>query len=173
MAVMERKMPISPNAIANYFLDLAAAEKRKIDPLKLQKLVYYAHGWNLAIHGRPLIDERVDAWPYGPVIPTLYHEFKRYGRDPIEEPALEWNGFEAVPARIPDGDGESRALLQKVWEEYGRYSGIELSNMTHREGTPWHDVWRANGGHVVRGTDILDEDIRRYFVDLVRKKHSS
>lgn len=35
------------------------------------KLVYFAHGWNLAINQAPLIDDTIEAWPC-PVIPALY-----------------------------------------------------------------------------------------------------
>jgi len=44
--------------------------------MKLQKLVYYAHGWHLALNNEPLIDEQVECWQYGPVISSLFHEFK-------------------------------------------------------------------------------------------------
>lgn len=38
-----------------------------ISPMKLQKLVYLLHGWNLAIAEEPAIDSQFLAWPYGPV----------------------------------------------------------------------------------------------------------
>ena len=58
-------------AIANYYIDKANVEDTPLDHLRLQKLVYLAHGWHLAIHGRPLIEESVEAWKYGPVIADL------------------------------------------------------------------------------------------------------
>src|SRR5258708_4237314 len=72
-------------AAANFFLAKGLEDGVSIDPLKLQKLVYFAHGWHLAVTGKPLIDEYVEAWPYGPVIPSLYHRFKSYGADPITD----------------------------------------------------------------------------------------
>ena len=65
-------------AVANCFLDIADAQSRPITPLKIQKLVYIAHGWHLAIYEEPLIVELVEAWKWGPVIPLLYHEFKNF-----------------------------------------------------------------------------------------------
>ena len=67
-------MTYDVRAVANFFLDQAQEEGQKLDHMKLQKLAYIAHGWHLAITGEPLFHERVEAWPYGPVIPDLYHE---------------------------------------------------------------------------------------------------
>ena len=82
-------MAHNPKAIANYFLELARADDEELSPLKIQKLVYYANGWHLAIKGKPLISEQVEAWPYGPVVPSLYRAFRSYGDGPITEPARE------------------------------------------------------------------------------------
>lgn len=157
-------MPYSPLAIANYFLRKGHRAGRDIDPMKIQKLVYFAHGWSLAIYGKPLIDERVDAWAYGPVIPSLYHEFKRFGREPIRSPAFQVGpDGSPVPYSIPDNDQETHDLLNRIWEVYGGFSGIQLSNMTHEEGTPWDQVSKESGGRIVRGTDIPEQVIKQYF----------
>jgi hypothetical protein len=80
--------PQDARAVANYFLDVAGKENRTIDPMGIQKLVYFAHGWNLAMYGRPLIVQNVEAWDYGPVIRDLYQDFKRFGNGPIKMPAM-------------------------------------------------------------------------------------
>jgi uncharacterized phage-associated protein len=80
-------MPYDSKAVANYFLDCAQRSSKKLDPMQIQKLVYFAHGWRLAAIGAALIDEMVEAWRYGPVIPSLYHEFKSFGKNPITRKA--------------------------------------------------------------------------------------
>ncbi len=63
-------MGYSAQAVANCFLDLANKENKEITPLKIQKLVYIAHGWFLAVTDKPLVDDEfVEAWQYGPVFP--------------------------------------------------------------------------------------------------------
>ena len=55
------------------------------------KRVYIAHGFSLAINKESLLDKRfdkVEAWKYGPVIPSVYHSFKQYKADPITEKAV-------------------------------------------------------------------------------------
>ena len=65
---------ISCQDVANYFLSLCDEDAGDlISNLKLQKLVYYAQGFHLAISGEPLFDEKIMAWEHGPVIPQLYH----------------------------------------------------------------------------------------------------
>ena len=70
--------------VANWFLDRADKDGKPLDPMKLQKLIYFAHGWHLALTSKPLINEHPEAWAYGPVIPSIYHRFKKYGRDAVQ-----------------------------------------------------------------------------------------
>ena len=80
-------MGYSAFAVANYFLRLGRDSGEEITPLKIQKLVYIAHGYHLAFtasdnspNGLPLVDDEfAEAWQYGPVFPSLYHHFKRFG----------------------------------------------------------------------------------------------
>src|ERR1700736_6544090 len=82
-----RSQTYDARAVANYFLQRANAEGIPITPMAIQKLVYFAHGWMLAVYGRPLINQRIEAWEYGPVIRDLYQQFKRFGDLKITEPA--------------------------------------------------------------------------------------
>ncbi|MCB0375635.1 MAG: DUF4065 domain-containing protein, partial [Sinomicrobium sp.] len=73
----------NPVIVANYFLSKYGVDYH-ITPMKLVKLVYIAHGWHLGITDNALIDENPEAWKYGPVIPRIYHEFKKFGKNPIK-----------------------------------------------------------------------------------------
>lgn len=86
--------PYDPRSIANFYVQRSLREKRPIDHMKLQKLIYFSHGYYLAATGlnggepQPLIDEFFEVWPYGPVCPSVYESFKEYGKEPIVRPAL-------------------------------------------------------------------------------------
>lgn len=159
-------------AIANYFLDLADRDETSLDPMKIQKLVYFGHGWHLALRDEPLIKERIEAWEYGPVIPPLYGQFKKFGNGPITERAykVEYDAlkFSYKVASIESQADEqtnafTRSLLDRIWQVYGGLSGIELSNLTHAEGSPWALTYARNLGqrHLVINDDLIKEDFKK------------
>ena len=150
-----------PKSIANYFIDIANASGEQLSPMKLQKLVYYAVGWFAGHTGKPLVDEAVEAWQYGPVFPSLYHEFKRFGSGAITEKAFECaDGCKRREVATP-GDPHVRQFLDNVWSSYGKYTGIALSEMAHAADSPWDRTWRAANG--VRNADIPFDVISGYF----------
>ncbi len=169
-------MGYSAKAVANYFL--TKYRKHGITPLKIQKLVYLAHGWNFAYNDDPLIeDEYAEAWQYGPVFPSLYHEFKHRGRLPIIEPATEINvenlfsedtniKFE-IP-EIPNTDTKTRKFLDKIWEVYGNWSGSQLSELTHRDGTPWKETIQEHGAKT--NANIDDKKIYKFYRNRITPK---
>jgi uncharacterized phage-associated protein len=139
-------MTYTPQHIANYFLDRAESDGRPLTPLKLIKLVYIAYGWVLALLGRRLFDENIEAWKHGPVIPSVYHEFKHYGGNPITDDAV-WYDLDTGERKRPSiaaGDVETRAVLDKVWAAYHRFSGWALRQKTHEAGTPWSTTYDPN-----------------------------
>ncbi len=138
----EPNEPYSPLAVANYFLDLAKSKGAGLDPMKLQKMIYFAHGWHLALYREPLINEEVQAWEYGPVVQSVYHEFKSFGADKIEKLAtdFDYSTRELCTPRIPLSDQRTIALLNKIWDIYGGYSGIQLSHLTHAPNSAWSNA---------------------------------
>ncbi len=135
--------------------------------MQLIKLVYIAHGWHLALQQQPLLDEPVEAWKFGPVIASLYHEFKTYGNSAIKEKASEFDFDEnAFVTPELDADERTRALLRRVWDVYSPMSGIQLSGLTHREGTPWDTVWNKLGKKGRRHAIIPNDLIAKHFIEL-------
>ena len=154
-------MTYSAKAVANFFL--AKYGKHNISPIKIQKLVYIAHGWHLALHGKPLIeDEFAEAWQYGPVFASLYHEFKHRGRMPIVELATEFDAhMNRKRPRIPKSDEETTKLLDRIWEVYGGHSGFQLSEMCHQPDSPWAEARKLSHGR--RNAHIDDAIIEKHY----------
>jgi uncharacterized phage-associated protein len=126
-------MPISANRVADYFLSLADDEEA-ISNLKLQKLLYYAQGFFMALNnGTPLFREPLKAWAHGPVVTAVYHRFKEFGSGGITLEGLDFDG-------VTD---EVRELLGEVWTTYGQYSAWRLREMTHAE-PPWQNTPQGN-----------------------------
>lgn len=173
-------MPASAVAVANELLRIAADKKiDDITPVKLQKLLFFAQGWHLALTDLPLIDEQFEFWPYGPVAPTAYFAFKDFSGNPIEGPAVkyllsDWTHAEPV---IPDLESDfegtaeereyARNLLARVLDIYGRFSATKLSNMSHAAGSPWDRVRSDWKGSPPRGTDIPVPLMKEHFRSLI------
>jgi len=83
-------MSYTAPSVANKLLNLAEVANRPLTQIDIQKLVYFAHGWYLALQKQPLIDETILAWKYGPVVRSLYDEFREFGSNPITAKAKEW-----------------------------------------------------------------------------------
>lgn len=129
-------MAYDARSVANEFLKLAQDAGRALTNMQLQKLVYIAHGYSLAILHRPLIKQAVQAWKFGPVVDVLYESLRQYGAGVVREP------IEDAPRE--KFSEEDRALIASVLNAYGRFSGPQLSTMTHREGTPWREVYNPH-----------------------------
>ncbi len=163
-------------AVANKFIDIAQEKNcTDLSPMKLQKLIYFAHGWALVVFGGGgLIEEDIQAWPYGPVIQSIYHEFKIFGNERIGKKAEEafYGGGYALgfsePEIDPD-DQEANNLINRIWEVYGSFTPIQLSNMTHDPGTPWDQILKQHDGNLPRDLPISNELICSYFTSLVGK----
>ena len=161
----------SPKAVANAFLALAKQEGEGITPMKMQKLIYLAHGWGLGIVGEPLINEPVQAWKYGPVIESIYKEFKYFGNQPITSEAVEYSFNrdtleldEEIPL-IAANDSDAHELIHHVWNAYKQYSGGQLSTLTHQPDTPWHRSFNGK-----RDVIIPDSLIANHYQTLNRQQ---
>lgn len=134
--------------IAEYFLVLGAEEGDLISNLKIQKLVYYAQGFHLALNDEALFNEPIKAWEHGPVVPSLYHDFKEHGSNPISpDPDFDTTSI----------DEDTQDVLNEVYAVYGQFSAWKLRNMTHDE-PPWRDAYAK-----APGTTIPRQALKEYF----------
>ncbi len=143
--------------IANYFIWLANETGSFISNLKLQKLVYYAQAWHLAIYGSPLFEEDFQAWVHGPVIPELYQKYKSFGWQPISEDA------------IPELPKDIREFLDEVSQEYFGCDAYELEQMTHIE-APWNWARENLLADAPSNEAIKKEWIKEYYGSRVEKE---
>ncbi|MBI9094729.1 MAG: DUF4065 domain-containing protein [Sphaerochaeta sp.] len=140
--------------VAKYLLTLAEISNTKVNPLKLQKLLYYCEGWTLAITDKELFPkENFQAWLHGPVNVTVYHEFNSaYGMfDPIDAPKATPLGSSVTV--------EQRAIVERVFEVYNQYSASQLEMMTHAE-KPWIET-RGTLTSNMHSDKIIDKDTMR------------
>lgn len=152
---------IKAEDVADYFIWLANNTGSFISNLKLQKLVYYAQAWYLAIYDQPLFDEDFKAGIHGPVIPELYKEYCGFKWKPILKEVSQ-----------PSFSEEIQQFLDEVTDVYFSFDGYELEQMTHSE-IPW---LKARGDLPIDApsNEIISKDsIREYFKPRVEEEENS
>lgn len=138
-------------AVFNILYKLARPEGKRLTNMQAQKLVYIAHGFSLAMLDEPLFIDKVQAWQFGPVIPDLYDELRKYG-------AGEITGRSLSRTRHIKPDTPKMMVIRAVWNSYGRFSGPELSSMTHQAGTPWSQTYTPG-----KRREIPNPRIKEYY----------
>ncbi|MFT8522714.1 Panacea domain-containing protein [Gluconobacter oxydans] len=165
-------MPFPIKGVANAFLRRSFDDDISVSPMKLQKLIFLAHGYYLAATGKPLVEESFEAWPYGPVSEPLYQEFKSFGGEKIKEFASELsfdNEKELEYATVPPPNEEAaRKVISFVWKKYHSWSARALSDLSHKEGWAWERTREENPGS--RSIEIPNDYIKSDFLPLVSKK---
>src|SRR5262245_36771191 len=89
-----------------------------VDPMSLEKLLYYAQSFHLVLCDTPIFPDEILAWQKGPIVAAVYSHYSRFG----------WSFI------IPDEDDSGVALpeattsfLKQVVSFFGRYTAIRLS----------------------------------------------
>ena len=143
--------------VARYFLcrvDREAGDT--ISPLKLQKLVYYAQAWSLAIRNQPLFAQTIEAWVSGPVVRDVWDEYQAYKYRDIPAP-------DTLDATF---DADELEILSEVWDAYGELSAKRLQDLSHSE-SPWLNA-RQNLDPAQKSTHpISHEEMQSYYANLV------
>lgn len=131
--------------------------EESISPMKLQKLCYYAQGFQIALNEKkPLFSSDFQAWQHGPVTKELYDEYKHFGWKPIDvEIILSY-----------DQDIKEDEFLTEVVSYFGSYDGATLSAMTHKE-SPWLDARKGIPDSEPSTELITKESLYNYFIQQV------
>jgi len=153
---------VSATTVANKFIELAKRDGIPLTNMQLQKLVYIAHGWSLALLGHGLIRDPVEAWQWGPVIPSLYHTLSQYGAGDVDSLIPVFGGQKLQP--------EEEALIEACWNSYKQMSGFRLSTITHQDNTPWSRTVKAYGLRSVIPEQYIADHYRNLYDERIRKK---
>ena len=155
-------MPFPTNHVANTLLQRAFREGRSdMSPMKLQKMLFYTHGWHLATTGIPAIEDHFEVWQWGPVVGNLYHELKHFGASSVTEYLKDRS--EDKPFVVNSYYKNLYESVDIAWEKYIGINATRLSAMTHEPGSPW-DLARQESR-----TYIPNNLIQDYFVRLARQ----
>lgn len=164
--------------IANYIIEYSNEKGYPINNLKLQKLLYFVNVSNLVTNQEPLFEEKMEKWKYGPVIPSVYHEFKKYGAFQISNKDIVREYFhfkfedededdifsatvEILQYTKDKIDDSAINLINNVVDYFSQKDAFELVDITHKQ-EPWKkDEKRIMDGE--QGIQYTEDEIISYF----------
>lgn len=145
--------------VAKFFLYKANQDGEIITNLKMQKLLYYAQAWYLVNFGKPLFDDEILAWSLGPVIRSVYDEYKEFRHTPIiyeDESGEILKKFD---------NKEDINFLKEFYNKFIGFSAHDLVNMTHNE-EPWKKAYKTF-------SQIIEPETMRDFYTKLYEKNNN
>ena len=122
---------------------------RRIDEMKLHKLLYFTQRESIIQTGKPIFEECFEAWKYGPVLVSIRRLYKD---DALHEP-------------LPDlAEAQYKHVFDSVFDSYALKDSWSLSSITHGE-YAWRQARQKVGidgkGHGLIQTDDIRKDAER------------
>lgn len=146
-------------AVAEYILWFAGNVGSPITNLKLQKLVYYAQAWYLALYEGPLFPEPIEAWVHGPVVDSLYKKYKKYGR-----------GIIPPPKNPPSFNNEvAQPHLNEIMDVFLELDAFTLQRLAHQE-EPWQEARQGLAYDDLSRREINEKTMERFYQSLVEEQ---
>lgn len=126
-----------------------------VEPLtqmKAMKILYYMQAASLVLKEKPLFDESMLAWKYGPVIKSVHDKYRsrRSIVDSIDEQAR-------ADYKMIQQDPEVRDIVNTIYDYYSPRLATDLMRQTHQE-KPWQQT-PING-------IITQAAVKNYFKDI-------
>jgi uncharacterized phage-associated protein len=159
-------MIYNASLIALKFVMLGIESENPITQMKLQKMLFIAQGIHLVLNDRkPLFEEPIQAWKYGPVVPQIYKQYKFYGSQPILDTEL-LTMFNGELPKIDDINPAATKAIDLTWKLTKDISASKLSSWTHNPNSPWSKIFEQSTNDLV----IPNELIASYFDQFVIKQ---
>lgn len=158
---------ISALDVARYIINYSNEKNYSISNLKLQKLLYFVQAYYLSFTSshEPCFSEEIEAWDFGPVVPSVYHEFKSFGGGDIP-PVTSYYKLESennfwsireVPYNSNCISKRDKEIINDIIDKFSAYSASELVQITHNQ-APWKNAYIPQ-----RNAIITKDTIRGYF----------
>lgn len=123
-----------------------------VTSMKLQKLLYYAWAEYFKEEKKPLFDDPIYAWKFGPVVKPVYHEYKIFAAMPITN------------CKDPEKEVDylTDSFLTKFVKRYQHRTANSLVFSTHKEGTPWSEAYEVGKKDIIIPSSwIVEFECRR------------
>lgn len=127
---------------------------------KLQKLLYFFDGFQLAVSGKSFLDADFEAWVHGPVCREVYATYANFRM------------YELIPS-VSVSERElltenQRQLFDVFYKVYGGFNSDDLEAISHNT-TPWLnkrvglEPWEPSTARIDKG------EMQQYFAELLER----
>lgn len=138
--------------ISRYIIKYSDEKCFNISNLKLQKLLYFIQCYFLMKKADICFTDDIEAWNLGPVIPSVYREYKKFGAGNI--PLAYVQNKIVNDTSIEERD---RVFIEDVICKLSGFSAVDLVDITHKQ-SPWKNTYSRNCNNVIQ-----IESIKEYF----------
>ena len=134
--------------VARYVINYCNQNHIGISNLKLQKVLYFIQAEFLVSNSGEdaCFNDRIEAWDFGPVVPSVYRHYKLYGSANI--PATSAITYRDI---LP----WDRDLIDGMIKKTAPYSAAELVQITHNQ-APWKDAYIPGLNREITQKSIYD-----------------
>ena len=130
-----------------------------VSNLKLQKLLYFVQVYFLITEDRCCFRDDIEAWDFGPVVPTVYRAFCKYGGctiPPVKNIPYPHPGFfdvKYVPYHDDAIREEDKDIIHSVVDKFRDYTATSLVALTQSQ-EPWIKAWNSKS-RIIQLNDLL------------------
>jgi uncharacterized phage-associated protein len=158
--------------ICNLLISRSDEHKHPLTNLRINKLLYFVHGWGLTRNSQGFVRNHFLAWTFGPIVKPVFDEFKLYGDRMIDQPAQYLDYATGKYKVIPYNDISPHdiEIIMRVFLEYDRYSTYELVDMTHEPNGPWDIIFKELAKERRLNQRIPNDLIRDHFFKMAGGK---
>lgn len=141
-------MSYSALTIAQYIIKHELDANRPVTNLRLQKLLYFVQGNFYTLFNQECFYDKIEAWDYGPTIPSVYFKYSIFGSCTI---------FDFQKEDIEKISNYHKKYISLILNINSRYSTQDLVKISKNQ-KPWINAYLPTFSR-----EITKESIKNYF----------
>jgi uncharacterized phage-associated protein len=150
--------------VSAFIINYCDKRNQPIENIRLQKLLYLVQAYFVTEtkEKKPLFNEHLEAWKFGPVVPASYYCLHQYEYNKIRNLRTYETLTSASPKTFNRTDIalKDREMIQRVVDKYANYKLSDLVGFTQSH-KPWSEAYGFGGMNSDKTITI--DSIRDYF----------
>jgi len=144
--------PCTAMSLSHYIVDKCTRDGHPVSNLQLQKIMYFLQSIFCMSQDKLLFADVFEAWPYGPVLRSVYNEYASFGGRKIE---MKYQDTCALQPEI-------KSFVDSGIEVLRVKSPWDLVRTSHADDSPWAKVFKNGAGYKEPiPNELIIEDSRR------------